>query len=107
MKYYFSIDSTWYSPLLEEQGCGSCDLLQCRTDTHTSDHLYRTDPGVSHVSDIYSPPDYSQDPSVCVSLDLSLSNEAAGEFHSKSSDTPDMTSGLSAFFPHRCHTKLD
>ncbi len=87
MKYYFSIDSTWYSPLLEEQCCGSCDVLQCRTDTHTSDHLYRTDPGVSHVSDIYSPPDYSQDPSVCVSLDLSLSNEAAGEFHSKSSDT--------------------
>ncbi len=63
-----------------------------------SDHLYRTDPEVSHVSDIYSPPDYSQDPSVCVSSNLSLSNDAPGEFHSKSSDTPDTTSGLSAFF---------
>ncbi len=71
-----------------------------------SDHLYRTAPEVSHVSDIYSPPDYSQDPSVCVSSNLSLSNEAPGEFHSKSSDTPDTTSGLSAFFPHRCHTEL-
>ncbi len=71
-----------------------------------SDHLYRTDPEVSHVSDIYSPPDYSQDPSVCVSSNLPLSNDAPDEFHSKSSDTPDTTSGLSAFFPHRCHTEL-
>ncbi len=40
------------------------------------------------------------------SSNLPLSNDAPDEFHSKSSDTPDTTSGLSAFFPHRCHTEL-
>ncbi len=63
-----------------------------------SDHLYRTAPEVSHVSDIYSPPDYSQDPSVCVSSNLSLSNEAPDEFHSKSSDTPTRLQGFQLSF---------
>ncbi len=63
-----------------------------------SDHLYRTAPEVSRVSDIYSPPDYSQDPSVCVSSNVSLSNDAPDEFHSKRSDTPDTTSGFQLSF---------
>ncbi len=68
-----------------------------------SDHLCRTAPEVYHVSDRYISQDSPQDLSVCVSLNLWLFDEAPGEFHSKSSDTPGTSSGLSSLYHHICH----
>ncbi len=89
--------SSLYSPLLEEQCCESCGLHQCKTRTHMSDHLYRTAPEVSRVSDIYSSSYSSQAPSVCVSLNR-FCDETLSEFHSKRPDTAGRISGLSFSF---------
>ncbi len=95
----------FYSPLLEEQCCESCGLHQCKTHTHMSEHLYRTAPEVSRVSDIYSSSYSSQAPSVCVSLNR-FCDETLSEFHSKRPDTAGRISGLSFSFHHRHHREL-
>ncbi len=97
--------SSFYSPLLEEQCCESCGLHQCKTRTQMSDHLYRTAPEVSRVSDIYSSSNSSQAPSVCVSLNR-FCDETLSEFHSKRPDTAGRISGLSFSFHHRHHREL-